>query len=87
MFQFPERQHERLPDGSYRVTVTPPKWSGFGASSLRLEGHQFDRYQHWLHDGGLIQQHLPDLSNEDREVLLSGIGPEEWDREFGDDES
>lgn len=85
MFIFPERQHERLPDGSYRVIVTPPKWSGFGASALKLKGEQFDRYQHWLHDGGLIQDALPDLSDQDREVLLSGISPEDWDREFGDD--
>lgn len=34
----------------------------------------------------LIQNAFPKLSKDDREFLLSGITPEEWDAEFGPDE-
>jgi len=33
--------------------------------------------------GLLIQHAMPELSPEDREFLISGITPEEWQREFG----
>jgi hypothetical protein len=33
----------------------------------------------WL-DGELIQDVMPHLSREDREFLMTGITPEEWDK-------
>lgn len=34
--------------------------------------------------GGLIQVVMPHLSSDDREFLMSGITPEEWDELFKD---
>jgi len=35
--------------------------------------------------GMLIQNAMPHLSAEDREFLLTGITPEEWNKKFGGD--
>lgn len=35
--------------------------------------------------GELIQFALPHLSSDDREFLMNGITPEEWDDAWGDD--
>lgn len=34
-------------------------------------------------EGALIQDAMPHLSADDREYLISGATPEEWDRAFG----
>jgi len=34
----------------------------------------------------LIQDAFPQLTNEDREFILTGITPEEWDNAFGEGE-
>lgn len=34
--------------------------------------------------GPYVQNCFPDLSADDREFILSGITPEEWDAAFGD---
>lgn len=39
----------------------------------------------WLH-GTYIQDAMPYLSADDREFLVSGISPVEWERMFGDEE-
>lgn len=50
------------------------------------------RYAAWQHDwksGGplcYIQVAMPELSADDREVLISGTCPECWERVFGGDE-
>ena len=74
-------------DNGYKVTVTPPAWSGFteGASVI-LNIDQFSRYNSWMNGAMLIQEALPELSSADREILMTGIGPQQWDDEFGDDE-
>lgn len=33
-------------------------------------------------EGGLIQDHLPDVSVDDREFLISGTSPEGWNQMF-----
>ena len=41
-----------------------------------------------LHDwenGTLIQNAMPDVSAEDREFIMTGITPEEWDATFEDE--
>ncbi len=37
--------------------------------------------------GVLIQYAMPHLSPDDREFLMTGITPEEWDETFGEDDS
>lgn len=39
----------------------------------------------WL-NGSLIQNVMPHLTSGQREFLMTGITPDEWDAEFGDDE-
>jgi len=34
--------------------------------------------------GALIQDAFPDLSADDREFIMTGIVPEEWDKLFGE---
>lgn len=40
------------------------------------------RYDRWV-QGGLIQDVFPDLDNSQRELLLSGTTPDEWEETFG----
>ena len=46
-----------------------------------------EQLSHWETSGELIQNALPDLSADDRECLLTGITPEEWNEEFPEEEN
>ena len=39
----------------------------------------------WV-DGSLIQDVMPNISADEREFIMTGITPDEWDAEFGEDE-
>jgi hypothetical protein len=39
----------------------------------------------WM-EGALIQDVMPNLTPEEREFLMTGITPAEWDATFGDDD-
>ncbi len=56
-------------------------WSGFdrGASVILTED-QYQRYKAWLVNGSLIQDALPDLGRDQREILMTGIGPEDFSK-------
>ena len=41
---------------------------------------------HYAHSGKCIQDALPHLSADEREFLMTGITPAEWNELFGDDE-
>ena len=41
--------------------------------------------ERWEAGGILIQDAFPNLSDDDREFILSGITPEEWDEHFGEE--
>lgn len=41
-----------------------------------------DGYEKWCNGEGLIQDMLPELDPEEREVLISGICPECWNNIF-----
>lgn len=82
----PTRAEEQLPNGNTRVTVTPPEWSGFSPSTIELTPNQFRRYQIWRAGLKMIQEALPELTADQREILMTGIGPREWDAAFKDDE-
>lgn len=41
----------------------------------------------WQVSGTLVQDAFPHLSEDDREFLLSGITPEEWEASFGQEPS
>ena len=69
----PSRSHLKLPDGRWMVSVQPPSWIGVHtAKCVTLTAEQYIRYSDWLSGSKLIQEALPDLSAEDREILLNG---------------
>lgn len=69
-----QRVAERLKGGGWKITVTPPKWSGIiDPGVVILSENEYARYLAWRHDGGLIQQYLSDLPVKKREILLSGV--------------
>lgn len=43
-----------------------------------------EQLDHWVNSNDLIQKVFPDLSQDDREFLMTGIIPEEWDSMFND---
>ena|SRR5215467_4629439 len=68
------------------VGVTPPEFMRLREQQLTLTTDQYARYLEWLGGGVLIQDILPDLTVDQREVLLSGIGSDDFDALVGDDE-
>lgn len=82
----PHREEQKLDNGRWRIVVIPPTWTGLQGSSIILNADQHRRYRAWLDGGYLIQQLLPDLSDDEREVLLTGIGSSDWDRVCSDEE-
>ena len=48
---------------------------------LPITSTQLDRWT----NGDLIQNVFPDLSADQREFLMSGITPEEWNQNFGEE--
>lgn len=51
------------------------------ARELDVTEEQLDAW----HNGALIQDVMPHLSNSDREFLINGITEEEWASAFGED--
>jgi len=48
------------------------------------EGQIRRGWYHWLHGDKLAQDAFPFLSHTEREFLISGITPDEWNELFGD---
>ena len=44
---------------------------------------QMDRFDHRIETGEMVQDIFPDLSAGEREFILNGITPTEWDTAFG----
>ena len=44
-----------------------------------------DQFLSWI-NGSLIQDVMPDISADEREFIMTGITPDEWDAMFGEDE-
>lgn len=80
-------KYKVTPEGdNFRVDVIPPEWAGFKGTWIMLNADQFNRFQMWLKGSILIQDAFPELNNSQREILMTGIGPEEWNENFKDDE-
>lgn len=47
-----------------------------------IHARQWDAWQ----NGALIQNAMPELTADEREFLLTGMTPEEWDATFGEEE-
>jgi len=73
----PSRRVEKTDDG-YVVHVRPPPMIGdFPEVSVQLTEDQYERYQ-WWRRGKLIQEALPDLSVDQREMLMTGLCNEDF---------
>lgn len=43
-------------------------------------------YEDWQLSGELIQNVFPNLTDDQREFMISGSTPEEWDEAFGEED-
>ena len=78
-----QRHAERLPSGNYKVTIDPPPQMEVRSGSVELGPDEYARYCAWLNSRGEpIQKYLPDLDDEKRELLLSGMTPDTWEEVF-----
>lgn len=67
-------------DDGWIVTVTPPPILGLKGNSLRLTNDQYERYQAWLHTNTILIYHaLPELTNAEREILMTGMSSEDFE--------
>lgn len=53
-------------------------------STVDLTFEQASRLCQWLNDEGNIQDILPDLSDGERELLMTGIDNSHWNKIFGE---
>lgn len=72
----PKRTKKVERDGSWTITVQPPKWVGdYPAKSVTLDTEDKRLgYMAWQ-EGQLIQNALPMLSMEERNILIDGGVP------------
>lgn len=83
----PTRTATRRLDGSYIITVTPSIVTGLPPTTIQLTADQYRRFHDdWLMGDKLIQDALPDLSPAQREILMTGIGEEDFHRIASEDE-
>ena len=74
-------------DAGWRVDVTPHPFSGIAkTATVELTDDQFKRVEEWINGFGMIQELLPDLTRDDREILMTGIGPDDFARMFPPEE-
>lgn len=62
-------------DDLFEVIVTPGKLMGPNPKkkSITLTRNQFTRFNKWRNGHGLIQDIFPDLTSEQREILMTGL--------------
>lgn len=51
-----------------------------GAKNTRNIDITDEQLEHWQISGKLIQDVMPNISDDDREFILTGITPDEWDK-------
>lgn len=59
-----------------------------GSAEITLTRNQYGRFERWASgvDSRMIQEVFPDLSASQREILMTGIGPDQWDKMFKGEE-
>lgn len=82
----PSRQEVQLPDGTWKVSVTPPTFMGLPTQAVILSPSQYEAYLRWRRAEIMIQEALPELSAAYREILMTGIGPTDWKEMWKDDD-
>lgn len=82
----PKRTATKTENG-WLVTVVPPAWVKCGAgANIVLTQDQYERYLDWQQKGVLIQDALPDLSDAQREILMTGMDADTFDSYIGKDD-
>jgi len=81
----PTRTIERIDNDKWRVTVTPPAVVGGAGGHLDLTRDQMARYLQWQAGQLLIQDALPELTDSEREMLMTGLNDAEFDAATKDD--
>jgi len=66
--------------------VRPPAMFDLPEQSIRLTADQYQRYKLWRKGNVLIQEKLPDLSPDQRELLMTGLGDKDFQKFIGDEE-
>jgi hypothetical protein len=64
-----------------KITRQSPFSGKVNTMDIPVTQEQFDRWQR----GELIQDAMSNLSAGEREFIMTGITPEEWDDAFGED--
>lgn len=64
------------------ITRRNPFTSEMISREIDVTQHEYDN---WL-NGQLIQDAMPHLSADEREFIMTGITPEQWDKLFGVDD-
>jgi hypothetical protein len=67
----------------YGIEVVPHFKAFASGGIVYLDQAEFDAFRRWQDGEGNIQELLPSLSDNDREMLLSGMTPQEWTRHCG----
>ena len=62
------------------ITRTSPFSGKKNTMRLNISTQQYNAWK----NGALIQNVMPHLTPDEREFLISGIMPDEWDEMFGD---
>ena len=66
-----------------KITKTSPLTGKQNTREIAITEEQL---QKWQNREGLIQDIMPNVSAEDREFLISGSTPEDWEEMFGGDD-
>lgn len=76
----PTREAVKVPEGSlWEIRVTAPAFMNTPTQRILLTSEQYERYLKWQEGPGLIQDCLPDLSDSEREILMTGLNDEDFD--------
>lgn len=63
------------------ITRTSPVSGKTNTKALNISEEQWEKYNY----GNILIQHaFPHLSDDDREFIMTGILPNEWDKIFGE---
>jgi hypothetical protein len=82
----PVRRNVQQSDGSWIAYVKAPPFMGTPEVNVRLTADQYRRYQLWRDGHVMIQEALPELSIDQREMLLSGLDNGNFRRAIGVEE-
>jgi len=83
---FKPTYHVRTDGDDYVIRVTPHKVWNLPPREITLTKDQYARYLKWQARAYLIQDCLPELTDGEREILVSGMDQKKWDETFREEE-